>query len=202
VAILNIVGNAHLKFRVRRKDKSSNNSRGGVKYSMHLQKMFVPDAPPIKHHTHNMLLVTDGTETLEHTAACVRQPEPISQRIVHTYEEIDFKDKRHESLILILSKSNSFYYTVLNFAMRTSRFKNDPGEKGILAFEGSKAVAFIIYTKQDDILITKNHLQPAIEIHFHLVDKNYRNKPHTINWNALTKRCGIAIHNACNIHSS
>jgi hypothetical protein len=114
---------------------------------MRLKKMFVPDAPPIKHHTHNMLHVTDGTETLEHTAACVRQPEPISPRIMYTFEEFDFNDKRHESLILVLSKPNNFYYTFLDFAMRTNRFKNDPGEKGILAFEGSKQVAFIIYTK-------------------------------------------------------
>jgi hypothetical protein len=60
--------------------------------------------------------------------------------------------------------------------MLTHRFKNNPHERGVLAFEGSKAVAFMIYSKYDGTMTAKNHTQPAIVIKFHLVDEKYRGR--------------------------
>jgi len=121
--------------------------------------------PQVKVHAPKKKFAPDTLQAVRH-----------ARRAMYTLEDIDFSDERHESWILTLSQSNCFYYTTLNFAMSTDRYKNNPQEKGILAFEGSKAVAFIIYTKLDGIITPNNPAQPVIVVKFHLVDENYRNK--------------------------
>jgi len=84
------------------------------------------------------------------------------------YEEIDLEDLRHQKLILVLSKLNNFYTLELTIILNLKEKRNKLN--GIIAFEGNKAIAYILYEKECD---TRQGLPT---INFHLVDKNYRNK--------------------------
>lgn len=84
------------------------------------------------------------------------------------YEEIDLEDLRHQKLILILSKLNNFYSLELTLILNLKEKRDKL--KGIIAFEGDKAIAYILYEEE---CLTRQGLPT---INFHLVDKNYRNK--------------------------
>ena len=84
------------------------------------------------------------------------------------YEEIDLEDLRHQKLILVLSKLNNFYSLELTLILNLKHKRDQL--KGIIAFEGNKAIAYILY---EEICLTRKGLPT---INFHLVDKNYRNK--------------------------
>jgi ribosomal protein S18 acetylase RimI-like enzyme len=108
-------------------------------------------------------------------------PERAPDRPELCLEDIDFHDRRHVSLLALLSQSNHFYYvdrtSFLNFEDKRPRVSPTGSTHGILAFERSKAVAFIIYHKFDDTnFLHDAPTHPAIEIQFHLVDKNCRRR--------------------------
>jgi len=84
------------------------------------------------------------------------------------YEEINLEDLRHQQLILVLSKLNNFYVPELKIILHLKQ-KRDQLE-GIIAFEGNKAIAFILYEGK---CLTRYGMTT---INFHLVDKNHRKK--------------------------
>lgn len=84
------------------------------------------------------------------------------------YEEFDLEDLRHQKLILVLSKLNNFYTYELTLIL-SLKHKRDM-LNGIIAFEGDKAIAYILYEEK----CLDRQGMPIIN--FHLVDKNYRNK--------------------------
>jgi GNAT superfamily N-acetyltransferase len=83
------------------------------------------------------------------------------------YEEIDLEDLRHQKLILVLSKLNNFYNLELSYILSLKQKRDKL--KGIIAFEGNKAIAYILYEER------YSKIKIPI-INFQLVDKNYRNK--------------------------
>jgi ribosomal protein S18 acetylase RimI-like enzyme len=109
----------------------------------------------------------------------MRMPPPSAQAPELRLEDIDFRDTRHVSLLALLSQSNRFYYRdrkrFLNFENGSPLASPTGSTHGMLAFERSKAVGFIIYHKFDDTN-PQTHKHPAIEIQFHLVDKNCRGR--------------------------
>ena len=108
----------------------------------------------------------------------MRMPPP-AQAPELRLEDIDFRDTRHVSLLALLSQSNRFYHIdrkrFLNFENGSPLASPTGSTHGMLAFERSKAVGFIIYHKFDDTN-PQTHKHPAIEIQFHLVDKNCRGR--------------------------
>jgi len=83
------------------------------------------------------------------------------------YEEINIEDKRHQQLILVLSRLNKFYSLELTLILSIKEKRDQL--KGIMAFDGDKAIAYIIY----EPICLMRYGMPSIN--FHLVDKNYRN---------------------------